>query len=330
MFFSKIIILSLRNLKKNKIKIQFPNNFGFGDYVIFCIEMRNKINMSNKIFCYSKLQMEIASFIFSKEYIASSYILMPKFMNEGHIAYNFLLKNKYFNPINAYRITRNGRKIPISQLFDGTQSSIDFIKKRINFNKVSKKLVKACKKKTICIFIKNFSLKKNNHMNFQVRQTRKLDKIYNLIFFLNKKKINPIIIGNHKDHFIKLIKLENQKQNKMNFLLFKDLSSGYSIHDQAYLALNTTGYIGSESGAMTFFGLLNKKQIIVDAVFDKYHQYRKNITFLYKRLYDYKNKRSIIFYWDKRYDPKRYRIIENNYKKIHRALLKKIFNQKIK
>ena len=43
-------------------------------------------------------------------------------------------------------------------------------------------------KKYICLFIKNFSLTKNNHLFFQVRQTRNLDKIYKLIKFLNNKK----------------------------------------------------------------------------------------------------------------------------------------------
>ena len=65
----------------------------------------------------------------------------------------------------------------------GNKKIINFIKKKIFKINFSNEIINFTKKKYICLFIKNFSLTKNNHLFFQVRQTRKLDKIYKLIKF---------------------------------------------------------------------------------------------------------------------------------------------------
>tara|TARA_B110000977_G_scaffold113490_1_gene146883 strand:- start:8053 stop:9048 length:996 start_codon:yes stop_codon:yes gene_type:complete len=309
-------------IKKN---ILYTNDFGFGDYLIYCVEVRSKVNHKTKIFCFSKLQNEIASFFFKKKYIINSFILMPRFMNETHMGYNFLNGKKIFKPTKFTRLVGNGIKAPISQIHNGNKNSIQFIKKRINSSKISNKIIETLRKPTLCLFIKNFSKNFNNHMNFQIRQTRNLNKINHLIFFLSRLKINIIILGKNKDHYIKLLPIIIKKQKLKNIFLLKDLSDNYSISDQAYTALNSIGYIGSASGAMDFFGLLNKKIILIDHVFTNFDKYRKkNFKFLYKKVYDKQKQITKKVHWYKFYNPKKYKFIECTFEDIKKALLRYI------
>jgi hypothetical protein len=327
-FFFKIVIYSIFFLKLKKKNVLYTNHFGFGDFLFFCVHIRKRINSNNKIFCFSKLQYEIANFFFEQKYIAKSFILAPRFISDSHLGYNFLDKQKIFIPTNPKRFAPDNRKVPISDFYKGTRSSIKFIKLKINARKISTRIVDVLKKPTISLFIKNFSKYKNNHINFQVRQTRDLIKIQRIIYFLNQKNFNVIILGTEKDHFIQLFskKIYKNKQILKNIFLFKDLSDNYSISDQAYVALNSIGYIGSASGAMGFFGLLNKKTILIDAVFYYADKYWKDFIFLYKKIYNKKNKTLKKFIWKKYYDPSSYKIVEVNFKDIKNVLVKKILN----
>jgi len=325
-FFSKIIIYSIYRLKKKNYFFYY-NHYGFGDFLYFCVHLRKKINKNKKIFCYSQLQYEIAKFFFDKEKIITAYLLLPKLMSESHLAYNFLVKEKNFTPIEPKRITPDNKIALISEYYCGTKDSIKFIKKKISRSKISSVIVNIFKKPTICLFIKNFSKYKNNNINFQVRQTRDLSKIQKLIYFLNKKKINTIILGTEKDEFIKFFSAKIKKQILKNVFLFKDLSVNYSIADQAYVASKSIGYIGSLSGANGFFGLLNKKAIIIDAVFYYNDKFFKNFFFLYKKVYNKKNKNIQKFIWKKYYNPTIYKIIEIKYSEIKEALLKNFINK---
>lgn len=326
-FFFKVVIFSIyiSNLRKNNIL--YTNHFGFGDYLFFCVSIRRKINSRKKIFCFSQLQYKTANFFFEKQYIVKSFILMPRFLNESHLGYNFLDKHKFFRPINLKILAPDGKKVPISDFYVGTTDVIKFIKKKINRSKISSVIVNIFKKPTICLFIKYFSKYKNNNINFQVRQTRDLSKIQKLIYFLNKKKINTIILGTEKDEFIKFFSAKIKKQILKNVFLFKDLSVNYSIADQAYVAAKSIGYIGSLSGANGFFGLLNKKAIIIDAVFYYNDKFFKNFFFLYKKVYNKKNKNIEKFIWKKYYNPTIYKIIETKYSEIKEALLKNFINK---
>jgi len=325
-FFSKIIIYSIFT-SNFKVKVLYPNRYGFGDYLFFCVNIRKKLNIKNKIFCFSQLQYETANFFFEKQYIVKSFILMPRFLNESHLGYNFLDKHKLFRPINLKILAPDGKKVPISDFFVGTTNVIKFIKKKISRSKISPVIVNIFKKTTICLFIKNFSKYKNNNINFQVRQTRDLSKIQKLIYFLNKKKINTIILGTEKDQFIKFFSAKIKEQILKNVFLFKDLSVNYSIADQAYVALKSIGYIGSLSGANSFFGLLNKKAILIDAVFHYNDKFYKNFFFLYKKIYNKKTKNIEKFIWKKNYNPTIYKIIETKYSEIKEALLKNFINK---
>ena len=182
----KLIIFSI--LLEKKKKYLYTNHFGFGDFVVYCYIMRKKI-FKKKIFCFSKLQYDIAKFFFEKKYIEKSIILLPKFLSESHLGPHFLEKNKNFTPTSTpnWRVSNN-LIIPTHYWFPRNIQSILYTKKRIRIKKISRKLINVFKKPTLLFFIKNFSQKKNNHLNFQVRQTRDLEKIFKLFFFLKKKK----------------------------------------------------------------------------------------------------------------------------------------------
>ena len=289
--------------------------------------IREKLNSSTKVFCYSKLQSEIASFFFDKKHMVNSVLLMPKIMNESHMAYQFLSKNKIYKPSDFKIYSPENSKIPISDWYQGTINSIDFIKKKIDKSDISAPIIEVLKRPTISLFVKNFSKYRNNHLNFQVRQTRDLNKIYELFKFLNKQKINVLVLGTKKDHFIQILESGKIMRNYDNIYLFKDLSKKFSIADQAFSAFNSIGYVGSATGTMGFFGLFNKKVILIDAVSYYADKYWSNFTFLYKKIFNKKNKTLKVFSWKKYYDPNEVEIIENSYDEIRFAIEKKILNK---
>lgn len=319
--YSKIIILSLIIAKIKGNKPVYTSSFGFGDNVVFNIFAKNKIT-KNKIFCFSKTQYEVANFFYNKKYIYRSIILLPKALSESHIGYNFLVKSKFFKSLFLKRKACDGKLIPISFYFQGNYQIKKFIINRLKQKKISENLKKILKKKTMTLFVKNFSLKKKNHINFQVRQTRNLEKIYALINYILKKKINLIILGNNKDHFIKILENNKKITKKKNLYLFKNISKDYSIQDQAYLALKSIGWVGSGSGANAFFGLLNKKLLYIDWIIQLSDKYMKNIKYIYKKIYNKKLKITYKMNWYDKYDAKNEIIIENNFQEIKKNLKK--------
>ena len=113
-----------------------------------------------------------------------------------------------------------------------------------------------------------------------MRHTRDLEKIFKLFFFLKKKKINILLLGNNRDHFIQIVRTFLKKEifSNVNFLI--DLSKNYSINDQAYAADNSIGYLGSSSGGNIMSLILKKKMIIIDSPYWYADKYWKNIKFL--------------------------------------------------
>ena len=213
----------------------------FGDYLFFCSRLISKLNKKIKIYCFSKTQYEIASFYFEDRVILKQLILLPKFLSESHFGYAFLRRYNKFNPTIIF--SEYNKKEELSRHYMGNKKIIDFFKKRISKSNISTDILKFSKKKYFCLYVKNFSLKKNNDIFFQVRQTRDLSKIYKIIRFLNKKKINILILGNNNDHFIKL--MPKYIYNLDHIYFFKNLSRNYSISDQAIIAFKSKGYLGS-------------------------------------------------------------------------------------
>ena len=94
--FSRFVILSLFYGNFKKTKLIYPLTFGFGDFAIFCVKIRKRINIDNKIFCFSKQQYKLASLFFDEENIYKSFILMPSLMNDHRLVYDWLIKKKNF------------------------------------------------------------------------------------------------------------------------------------------------------------------------------------------------------------------------------------------
>ena len=326
-FFSKIILLEiiLRSRLFPKTKLFYSGygaSFGFGDHVVFCFNIKKKICDRGKIFCFSKLQFETALFFYDKKYIIKSFLALPKFLNESGIGFKYLYNNKNFKPTKL--ISPHNKNISAYLLYYGTEDQIKFIQNRIKDSNISANLKNILKKKTITLFIKNFSLKGaiNKNINYQVRQTRNLDKIYKLIKFITKQNFNIIILGTNKDHFIKIIK--NKKIiNEKNIFLFKDLSENYSIADQAYLANYSSGYIGNGSGSCIFFDIMKKKLMLIDFVnMKKINLWKHNRILIFKKVYDKNSKQIKVFDWYKKYESNNYKIIESNYLEIKSNFMK--------
>ena len=326
LLYSKLIILEIiirSNLFSN-IKLLYSGwdgGFGFGDHVTFCVNIKSKINKNSKLFCYSNQQFETAKFFYEKKYLIKSIFSIPKFLNTSIIGLYFLGKHKNFKPQKL--MSPHNKKLKIT-LYYGTNEQIKYIKTRLNKFEVSAKLKKVLEDKTIVLFIKNFSHIKtmNKNINFQVRQTRNLDKIFRLLNFL-KKKFKIVILGNRDDNFIKIIGDKKLIDNKKIFL-FDDLSENYSIADQVYLAENASGYIGSGAGDMIFFDTLKKKTLLIDYTWvENLNLYLKNRKCLFKTVQNKKNKKIEVFNWLKVYNSKYHKLIENSYDEIYKAAKKK-------
>ena len=83
--------------------------------------MRFRANKTNKLFCFSIKQYEVAKFL-SKKFIEKSFFLIPKFANNLQYIYSkFLNKNKNFKPAKLTRSPPNNPElsIPISEWWNG-------------------------------------------------------------------------------------------------------------------------------------------------------------------------------------------------------------------
>ena len=65
-FFSKIIFFSINYFKLKKINLLYCDRAGYADFIFFCIEMRFRANKTNKLFCFSIKQYEVAKFFIKK------------------------------------------------------------------------------------------------------------------------------------------------------------------------------------------------------------------------------------------------------------------------
>ena len=328
LLYSKFIILEIiirSNLFSN-IKLLYSGwdgGFGFGDHVTFCVNIKSKINKNSKLFCYSNQQFETAKFFYEKKYLIKSIFSIPKFLNESGIGFKYLISNKNFKPQQLMSPHNKNLKLTLNY---GTDQQIKYIKTRLNKFKISAKLKKVLQDKTIVLFIKNFSHIKimNKNINFQVRQTRNLNKIFKLLNFL-KKKFKIVILGNKDDNFIKIISDKKLIDNKKIFL-FNELSENYSIADQVYLAENVSGYIGSGAGDMIFFDTLKKKTLLIDYTWvENVNLYLKNRQCLFKKVQNKNNKKKEIFDALKVYNSKYHKLIENSYDEIYKTAKKKLF-----
>jgi hypothetical protein len=314
-FYSKLILIEIRLRKlffSNEILI-YTNSFGFGDFVALSINLIGKLNNKKKLLCYSYNQLDIANFYFDQNKIRKIFFRLPKYLDESYLGNNFLVKSKYFKPT----VIENyiNKKISISDLYYGNRKIIKYIKKRLKKKIINTNLKKIFDKETFSIFIKHYNNKKYI-ANFGRRQTADIRKIYKLINFLIKKNFNILILGTKLDKFTSVCKLKYNNKNK-NIFFLQDISRKYSIHEQVYVALNSKGYIGSISGACSFFLMLNKKILFIDSVINYSDKmWKKNVMFLYKQIKISNRYQKIIFREIYNIKEKKIKIMENSYDEI--------------
>lgn len=320
-FYSKIILseLKLRDLLFQKEELIYSSSFGFGDFTLFCTNLINKLNNKKKILCYSTNQLEVASFFFNKNKIKKTVFKLPKYLNETYLGNNFLKKSKYFKP----RIIKNylaKKNIDLSRAFYGNKTVIEYIKNKLQKNKINKNLKDVFKKKTISIFIKHYS-DKIVFTNYGRRQTADLVKIYKIINFLTNKNFNILILGTKFDKFPNLCKV-NYKKIMKNIFFLNEISKNYSIQDQVFVALNSEGYIGSNSGANIFFHLLNKNNIVIDTAYENTHKmFKKNTHWLYKKIKIFNKFEKLHHYKNYNFNCVKNNLLENSYNEILKKVL---------
>jgi hypothetical protein len=89
------------------------------------------------------------------------------------------------------------------------------------------------------------------------------------------------------------------------------------------LAENTSGFIGNGSGAMVFFDILKSKVLLIDFMYMENLQFwTKNRNYLFKKVLNKVTNRAEIFNYYKRYDVKKYKIIENKFDEIIKSIKK--------
>jgi hypothetical protein len=277
LFYKSIILQIIINKKFCKKKIFYNDDFGFGDFIVFCVTIRFLLKKNQgKIYCYSMLQYEIASFFFEKENIQSSLIKLPFFLSETYLGSNFLSKSKYFEP---YTITKINPKTGYGLSVRPSTNIKKFILNRLRRYKPNNPIKSLVKKKYLCLFVKHYH-SNNNLILPSVRQTANLHKIKLVINFLLKKNINIILLGKKNDIFLKKIK----KLSSSKIFILNNYSKNYSFFDQLYIASNSEGYIGSATGVSIPFYFFKKKILIFDTYFMENDRYAKNINFLYKKV----------------------------------------------
>ena len=320
-FYSKIILieLKLKNLLFQKKELIYSSSFGFGDFAIFCANLINKLTNKKKILCYSVNQLEVASFFFNKNKINQTVFKLPKYLNETYLGDNFLKKSKYFKPRDVKNYLAK-KKVGLSRVFYGNKTIIKYIKNKLQKNKINKSIKDIFKKKTVSIFIKHYS-NKIEFTNYGRRQTADLVKIYKIINFLINKNFNVLILGTKFDKFTNLCKL-NYKKNIKNIFFLNEISKNYSVQDQVFVALNSEGYIGSNSGANSFFHLLNKNNIIIDTAYENTHKmFKKNTRWLYKKIKIFNKFEKLHHYKNYNLNNVKNNLQENSYNEIIKIVL---------
>ena len=274
-FFFKLVFQKKYFLNSNNL---YYKHFGFGDFVVFCLYVRNYLNNNKKILCYSKSQYDVARFFFNKDKIVKTKFLLPRFLSEAHIGSNILKTKSFFRPIIIPKKDHFNNELALKPNLKISR----FINDRLKKNVYSKKILKFIKKKYIVMHIKHFNNNKNS-LHASIRQTTDLTKVFEILKFLDDK-IKIILFLNKKDNFYKIIK-KNKKFKFKNIFYITDFIQENYFATQVLLNQNSIGYIGSHSGAniLNFFN--NKKSIIFDTFYLEDHtKYNSNLKFLYKKI----------------------------------------------
>ena len=327
--FGTIIMLWCIDLNIFFLKKIYPNRLitldciSFGDSWRFYIDKRKKILKSKKkIVIITPNDEKVVKFFYEKKSYVKILIPVPL-----HWSWRIGLGLKNFK--NFKSIALKHRKID-EYGFSNVQKKmiVDQIKKAI-----SKKIIEMKSKRYITLFIKHYHTNPNDLYGSCRRQTTNLKKIYKLIQYLIHQNLIIVIMGNHLDKSVKIIKKFAEKNKIENSVLFfNKMSNNYSLEDQIFINQNSLGYVGNASGGMEIPLKLKKKTLIFDcAYFDEikkiYNTSKyKNIKILYKLIKIEKNKPIILR--DSEFNEAKitnYKVIENNFNEI-KLHVQKLFN----
>ena len=273
-FHCKLINFNLKNINKKKIYYYTNSIFGLGDTLQYCLLNLKKINKNKNFFlALTTYQLIVARFFFNEKQIIKIPLLIP-----GEISHYY---QKYFKN-NSYLKTKKKANEKILYSLKNNDYIYKTIINKLKKKKISKKIYFLKKKNYISLFIKHYDTNKNNFQGSASRQTSDLNKVANLINYLNKKKIHVLIFGKKKEKSI--INLQKIITKKFNYF-FYELSNKYSFNDQVYAAKHSIGYVGNGSFIPVLFYFLKKKTLIFDHHYQNIicpNTHKKYKKFLYK------------------------------------------------
>lgn len=242
---------------------------GFGDSLTFMFLNYRKIkNNDIHIFNYINFTKDISNFLFGEKRSLSLYPNIPL-----RIYYSFM--DKYGDKFYEFS---NFKKIKYD--FDEWETNKNL---KYSFNRLIRVKLKRYKfdksilpKKYICMNLKYFNESNRNFSTStgHIRQVTNLRKFIEVFNFLKKKKISLIITNNQNEKIYKIIK-KMKKNNKLeNILFLNDFFKYPNFINQCHLAINSMGYLGSDSGPQVLYCLLNKKTVSIDGYLEKPGYYR--------------------------------------------------------
>jgi hypothetical protein len=310
--YSSLVLLNLIFLHKiKKIKnLSYPSSLGFGDSFEYCLSVYSEVLKRKKTpLSFGGINQDVVSFFFKKYY--KLFIQIYKFLPYYSIVSN-LSNSRYYKP---------DTKLLAAQFLKNRTEKKKILKSLINKIDYKENIFNFCKKKRyICIFIKHYS---SNILDFSAssfRQTARLTKIVQLITFLKKNNIIPVILGIKSDKSITYLK--NLKLSDLYYS--EDIISDFN--DLMYLIDNSQGYIGSLCGWVSPFFYLNKKILCIDTYVTNTNLInQKNLYFLHKTIIFSKKKKRPLNRRDYFIDKKiKFNIQEANFKEI-KNYTRKIF-----
>ena len=257
--YSYLIILNLYFLHKFYKRLYHNPSLGFGDSLAYLISHYTLIKKDKKglILDFGFVTKQSIDFFFEKKKKIKLWFYIFKFLPHYNIISEFK-KNNNFKPILSDKINNYAHfknKDSIKNLF------IAKLNRSKKLNKI--KNLKLFNKKYICISIKSYK-NKDYFIGAGQRATYNLDTINKVVDYLITKGFDICILGLNSDYAVKEQKKKFKKNKNVKFLI--DYFPDYNFDCQIYLALNSSGFMGSPAGTSQIYYLLQKKSIFINCI----------------------------------------------------------------
>jgi hypothetical protein len=295
LMYSKLIIAELI-IRQHIFKQVFLFRLGgFGDLLLFIIYCK-RYHQNLKYLNLGSVQGNILNTFVEKKKIINIFFKIPHYRFYYPIFF-LVFASRYINKT----------KTNVRKLLDveNTQKIKNYILRSSQI-KISvdhlKYLNVKLSKKYICFFVKDLVDKNYNwidSINTKYSYSSEKSKIMKILYFLIKKKINILILGDNEGgtNFL-YAKIKNNKNFANKIFFIRDYVKYFDINNKIILYNNSMGFIGNGSGHCEYFYFLRKKTIIFDYLESvrvnktEYDSLNKNLRkVLIKKIFEKKTKK---------------------------------------